>query len=159
MLSGRRKNVRRRGSRVHTAAGDSCGAIRCHVQRDELSARDARYFRSALVLAFGIGLHTGRCAALGTGGRSTAATRGERAGGALRLGLPFVVVSGGCAPIYGLRGAQSIQVGLGLRICHGGESGNAERSEHKGRVRSSSEVDRSQPDARALVPRGVGGHE
>jgi hypothetical protein len=90
---------------------------------------------------------------LRTGCRSAAATGGERTCLARRLRLPLVIVRRCSAAMNGLRGAQSIQVELGLSTGHRGVSEDAKRSDYKAHVRSSREVDLSQPGARALVPR------
>jgi hypothetical protein len=119
-------------------------------------ARRALLLIRAGLRTLGPGLHVRRRTALGTGGRGAAAPGGEWASSTLRLRLPFVTVRGGSAPVDGLRGAQSIQVELGLGTCHRGVSGDAGRGEHKAHVRSSRQVDVSQPGARALVPQGAG---
>jgi hypothetical protein len=85
-------------------------------------------------------MHVWRSTSLGTGGRLTAATGGEWAGRTLRGRLPFVFVRGASTPVDGLRGAQSIEVGLRLSICHRGVSGDAEGGEYKAHVRSLSVV-------------------
>ena len=110
-----------------------------------------------LLLLSTLWLHVRWRAALGIGGRHTAATGRKRAGGTLRGRLAFVLVRGASTPVDGLRCAQSIEVELGLSTCRRGVSGDAERGEYKAHVRSSREVDIFQPGARAFVPRGVVG--